>query len=68
MDGIAARIVNAGTTEGWVIDLTSRPLYPQEKSPQYPLDRRLGGALSHSGHSGKGKNSQPRNLIIQPVA
>jgi len=31
-------------------------LYPQEKSPQYPLHRRLDGPLNQSGHSGKEEN------------
>jgi hypothetical protein len=26
-----------------MVSFTSRPLYPQGKSPWYPLDRRLGG-------------------------
>jgi hypothetical protein len=47
-------------------------LYPQGKSPWYPLDRRLGGPQSQSGHSGEEKNSQPllglEPLIIQPIA
>jgi len=33
-------------------------LYPQGKAPQYPLDRRLSGPQSQSGHSGEEKNSQ----------
>jgi hypothetical protein len=33
-----------------------RPLYPQGNSPQYPLDRRLGGPQSQSGGSGEEKN------------
>jgi hypothetical protein len=32
---------------------------PQEKSPWYPLDRRLGGTQSRSGRGGEEKNSQP---------
>jgi len=28
-------------------------LYPQGKSPWYPLDRRLGGPQSLSGHGGE---------------
>jgi len=32
---------------------------PQEKSPWYPLDRRLGGPQSRSGRGGLEKNSQP---------
>jgi len=48
-----------------------QPLCIQAKSPLYPLDRRLGGPRSQSGHSGEEKNSQPppglELLIIQPV-
>jgi hypothetical protein len=29
------------------------------RSPWYPLDRRLGGPYSRSGHGGEEKNSQP---------
>jgi len=47
-------------------------LYPQGKSPWYPLDRRLGEPQSQSRCSGEEKNSQPlpalKALIIQPVA
>jgi len=32
---------------------------PQGESPQYPLDRRLGGPHSQSGCAGKGKHSLP---------
>jgi hypothetical protein len=50
---------------------THRPLYSQGKSSRYPLDRRLGGIQSRSGHGGE-KNSklQPglETSIIQPVA
>jgi hypothetical protein len=49
-----------------------QPLYPQGKSPWYPLDRRLGGPQSQSGCGGEEKNSQPlpglKSLIIQPIA
>jgi hypothetical protein len=31
-------------------------LYPRGKSPQYPLDRKLSGPQSQSGHGGKEKN------------
>jgi hypothetical protein len=34
---------------GGVVSFTPRPLYPQGKSPQYPLDRRLGGPQNRSG-------------------
>jgi len=36
-----------------VVSFTPRPLYPQGKSPWYPLDRRLGGPQSCSGHGGE---------------
>jgi hypothetical protein len=49
-----------------------QPLYPQGKSPWYPLDRRLGGPDSRSGRGDEAKNSQPlpglEPPIIQPVA
>jgi len=37
--------------------LHALPLYPQGKSPWYPLDRRLGGPQSCSGQGGEEKNS-----------
>jgi hypothetical protein len=44
--------------------------YSQGKSPCHPLDRRLGGPQSWSGHSSEEKNSQTllgfEPLIIQP--
>jgi hypothetical protein len=58
----------------WVVSFTPRPLRPQGKSPWCPLDTKLGGTLSRSGRGGKEKNSQPRResnprtLIVQPVA
>jgi hypothetical protein len=42
-----------------VVSFTLQPLYPQGKSPPYPLDRRLGGLQSRSGHGVEEKNSQP---------
>jgi hypothetical protein len=41
-----------------VVSFTSRPLYPQGKSPWYPLDRRLGG------RGGEEKNSRLILIII----
>jgi hypothetical protein len=55
------------------MEVSGQLLYPQGKSPCYPLDRRLGGPQSRSGRSGEEKNSQPRQEsnprtpIIQPV-
>jgi hypothetical protein len=36
----------------WSASHPSRALYPQGKDPWYPLDRRLGGPQSQSGHRG----------------
>jgi hypothetical protein len=57
--GIAPHILDLGTRCRWVISFTPRPLYPQGKSPWYPLDRRLGGPQSRSGRGGEEKNSHP---------
>jgi hypothetical protein len=57
--GIAPRILDLCTRWRWVVSFTPRPLYPQGKSPWYPLDKRLGGAQNRSGHGGEEKNSQP---------
>jgi hypothetical protein len=70
--GIAPPILDLGTRWRWVVSFTPRPLYPQGKSPCHPLDRKLGGSQSRSGHSDEKKNSQPlpglKPPIIQPVA
>jgi hypothetical protein len=54
-----------------MVSFTPRPLYPQGKSPWYPLDRRLGGPQSRSGRGSEEKNSQPLPglglPIVQPV-
>jgi hypothetical protein len=51
--------------------LHSLATLPQGKSSQYPLDRRLDGPQSQSGHGGEEKNSQPlpglKPSFIQPV-
>jgi hypothetical protein len=50
----------------------TRPLYPQGKSPCYPLDTRQGGPQSRSGCVGEERNSQRfpelEPSIVQPVA
>jgi hypothetical protein len=61
--GIASRIFDLGTKWRRVVSFTTRTLYPQGKSPWYPLDRRLGGPQSRSGHGVKEKNSKtPRGI------
>jgi hypothetical protein len=57
-EGIAPRILDLGTWWRWMVSSMPRPLYPQGKSPWYPLDRRLGGPQSLSGRGGEEKNSQ----------
>jgi hypothetical protein len=71
-EGIAPRILDLGTRWRWAVSFTPRSLYTKGKSPWYPLDRRLGGPQSQSGHIGEEKNSQPlaglESPITQPVA
>jgi hypothetical protein len=56
----------------WVVSFTPWPLYPQGRSPRYPLDRRLVGPQSWSGGGGEEKNSQLlpglEPPVVQPVA
>jgi hypothetical protein len=64
---IAPRILGLGTRWRRVVSFT-----PREKSPWYPLHRRLGGPQRRSGRGGEEKNFQPlpglEPPIIQPVA
>jgi hypothetical protein len=46
--GITPHILALGTRWKLVVSFTPRPLYPQGKSPWYPLDRRLGGPQNWS--------------------
>jgi hypothetical protein len=70
--GISPRILDLSTRQKQVVSFTPWPLYPQRKSPWYPLDRRLGGPHSWSGHGGEGINSYPLSgpepPITQPTA
>jgi hypothetical protein len=70
--GIAPCIFDLGTRCRWVVSFMPQLLYPQGKSPWYPLDRKLGEPQSQSGRSGEEKNSQSlpglKPPIIQPVA
>jgi hypothetical protein len=54
---IASHILNLGTRWRWVVSFMPWILYPQGKSPQSPLNRRLGGLQSQSGCSGKEKKN-----------
>jgi hypothetical protein len=70
--GIAPRIIDLGTIWRWVASFTPQPLYPQGKSPWYPLDRRLGGSQRRSGRGVEEENSEPlpglEPPIIQPIS
>jgi hypothetical protein len=57
----------------WVVSFTPWPLYPQGKSPWYPLDKRMGGPQSRGPDAvvkwkipNHRRDSNPP--IIQPVA
>ena len=66
--GIALLFHDLGTRWGWVVNVTSRPPLPPEKT-QYPLYRRLGGLQGRSGKVRKilpPPGFDPRNF--QPVA
>jgi hypothetical protein len=44
----SSTIFDLGTRWKWQVSSTSRPLYPLGDSPQYPLDRKLGGPQNHT--------------------
>jgi hypothetical protein len=56
---IDPRFLDFGTIWRWVVSFTPRLLYPREKNPRYPLDRRLGGPQSRSGQFIEVKNLDP---------
>jgi hypothetical protein len=64
--GIAPRILWPRHYMG-VVSFTPGPLYPQRKSPGYPLDRRLGGPQSDSGRGGEEENFQPLPGLEPPT-
>jgi hypothetical protein len=49
-------IANLGTNWRWVVSFTPWPLYPEGKSPCYPLNRRLDGPQNRPGWRGEEKN------------
>jgi hypothetical protein len=48
-----------------VVSFTPRALYPQGKSPWYPVGRRLGGPQSRSGRAGEDKNSHSQQIKLK---
>jgi hypothetical protein len=71
--GIAPRILDLGTRWRWVVSFTPPPLYPQGKSPWYPLDTRLGGprtvldAVVKRKIPSPRREWNPRTPILQPA-
>jgi hypothetical protein len=65
--GIDHLILDLGTKWRWVVSFTPRPLYPQGKSPWYPLYKRLVGPQSRSGRRGGDKNSQALPRLKPPI-
>jgi hypothetical protein len=57
--GTAPCIPDLSTTWRLVVSFMPLLLYPQGKSPWYPLDRRLGGPQSQSGCGSEGEYSSP---------
>jgi hypothetical protein len=55
---------------GSVVSVTPWPLYTWRNIPQHPLDRRLSGPQSRSGHFEEENNISTRNRTptLQPVA
>jgi hypothetical protein len=60
---IEPRLLDLGTSWRRVVSFTPRPLYSGGKSPQYQLDRRLGGPHCRSGHGEVNILAPPRLKI-----
>jgi hypothetical protein len=66
-------ILNLGSGCMWMVSFTYRPSNAWGTTPRYPLDRKLGGPQSRSGHSG-GEETKilaaagERTPVTQPVA
>jgi hypothetical protein len=65
-------VLDLGASWRWVISFTHRSLYPQGKSPRYPLDRRLGGPQNRPARSGENswpyRDSNSEASVVQPVS
>jgi hypothetical protein len=57
--GYSFIILDLGTRWRWVVSFTLWLLHPREKRLRYPLDMRLSGPQSHSGHFGEETKSCP---------
>jgi hypothetical protein len=65
---IEPHFLDLGTSWRRVVSFTTRPLNPMEKSPRYPLDRRLGGPQSRSGQCGEEKIFTLSGLELRPLS
>jgi len=69
--GIVPCTLNLGTRWRWVVSFTAQPLYPQIKSPWYPLDRRLGKPQNQSKCGAKEKKiptpARDWTLVVQII-
>jgi hypothetical protein len=61
------RFIDLGTSWRSVVSFTPLLLYPRGKSPQYPLDRRLGGPQYRSGRRGGEKNLALPGIDLRPL-
>jgi hypothetical protein len=59
---IAPHIINLGTRQRLQVSFTPRPLHPGDRSPGYPLHKRLGGPQERSAPASRG------TPVIQPIA
>jgi hypothetical protein len=55
----SSTILDLGTKWTQVVSFAPLQIYPRGNSPQYPLDRRVGGFQSRSGLCGEDKNVLP---------
>jgi hypothetical protein len=60
--GIAPCVLNLEIRWIWVVSFTHLPLYPQGKSPRYPLDRRLSGPKASLNAMEIGQVSAPSGI------
>jgi hypothetical protein len=72
--GTGPHILHLSTRWRWMVSFMTQLLYAQGKSPQYPLDRRLGGPRASLDTMVKRKipnphwELNPRMPTVQPIA
>jgi hypothetical protein len=63
---IDPHFLELGISWSWLVSFTPLPLYPQGKSPRYPLNRSLDGPQSRSGRCGEEKILTLPGLELRP--